>query len=154
MVKLIAFITLIILSVSPLFAQAQGVSQSRVPQAVTEAEVRACLNEYMDAYMKRDLDRFMALFSKDAVENRTYPYNDIYQGYGMQFRVSEALNYQLTIFYIKTYARSAYVSGRYVMKQTFKRWDGSRVYEGDIQFNLVRENATLKIKEINYGMSR
>jgi hypothetical protein len=142
-------VILTLLSITPLFAQVQ-----HVPQAVTEEEVRVFLNEYTDVYMKMDLDRFINLFSKDAVENRMYAYDDIYQGYKKQFRVSKTLKYQLFIFSINAYARSAYVSGRYIMNQTLKGWGRSKVYKGDIQFGLVRENGSLKIREINYGISR
>jgi hypothetical protein len=152
--KLLLFLLAILLLISSLFAEAQDPSKSGFSQAVTEEEVRAFVDEYIDAYNKMDLDGFMALFSKDAVENRMYPYNDIYQGYGKQFGVSKGLKYHLTIFSVKTYARSAHVSGQYVMNQTLKGWGGTRVYKGDIRFDLVRENSSLKIRQINYGMSR
>ena len=154
MLKLLPFLLAIFLSIFPLFVETGSTSSPEIPQAVTEEEVRAFLNEYIDAYVKMDFDRFMALFSKDAFENRTYLYDDIYKGYGKQFRVSKGLKCEINIFFIQTYTQSAYVSGRYVMRQKLKGWNPWRVYKGNIQFYLVRENGSLKIKELGYGIYR
>jgi len=139
----VLFIVLLIL-VFPLSVKAQ------IPQAVAVEEVKKFLDEYVNRYMAMDLNGFMALFSKDAVENRMLPYADIQKIYQKHFDQSKSLQYNLKILTIQTYARSAFASGRYEVIQNPKR-GRTKVYQGNIQFELVRENGSLKIRELNYG---
>jgi hypothetical protein len=147
---IIAIICLFLVSLFPLSTKAQA----PVPQAVTEEEVNRFLDEYKARYMKMDLDAFMDLFSEEAVENRVIPYDDIRRVYKKNFDNSSSLEYDLEIDSIQAYQKSAFVSGRYRLIQTIKGTEEQKGFKGNIQWSLVRENGSLKIKEINYGRSQ
>ena len=152
--KLLPFLLVVFLSIFPLSLEAQEALQPEPSQPLMKKEVKRFLNHYINLYMKMDFDGFMALFSKGAVENRMYPYGFIYEGYRNNFEVSKSFKYKLTIYSMKTHDQGAFVTGRYVISQTFRKWGKKKVYKGDIQFDLIRESGSLKIRELNYGMSR
>jgi len=124
------------------------------PQPVTEEEVNRFMEEYRARYVKMDLDGFMALFSDEAVENRVVPYADIRQAYGRFFANSKSMQYNLEIYSIQTYEKSAIVRGRYEVIQTLKRRNEKKVFRGDIQWDVIWEKGSLKIRGINYGRDR
>jgi hypothetical protein len=148
-ITLIFFLSLI--PIIPLSIKAQISPSPEIPQPVTVEEVRQFIDEYRIRFVKMDPDAFMALFSKEAVENRMLPYADIRNAYLRTIAHSDSIVYEVKIYSIQTYTRSAFVTGRYEIIQSLKGGGGKRVFRGDIQWNLVRENGPLKIKEINYG---
>jgi sulfatase maturation enzyme AslB (radical SAM superfamily) len=143
------FLVILLLSVliGPFSAKAQN-------QPVTVEEVNQFMNEYKDRYMKMDLEAFMDLFSKEAVENRMHPYADIREAYRKTFDNSNAVQFNLEIYTIQAYQEGAFVSGRYELVQSVKGRKKSAVSRGNIQWNLNREDGVLKIREINYGRDR
>ena len=153
--RTITFVTLLFLvSIFPLSAKAQNPVPPEIPKAVTEEEVNQFFHEYTARYMGMDFDGFMNLFSQEAVENRMRPYADIVDGYRRTFANSSSIVYNLEIYSIKTYEKGASVRGRYELIQSFKGSKKKGIFEGDIQWELIRENGSLKIKEINYGRDR
>ena len=153
--RTITFVTLLFLiSIFPISTKAQTPVPPEIPQAVTEEEVNRFFDEYTARYMSMDLDAFMNLFSQEAVENRMRPYADIGEGYRRTFANSSSIVYNLEIYSIQTYQKSAFVRGRYELIQSFKGTKKKGVFEGDIQWELIREDGSLKIKEINYGRDR
>lgn len=146
----IGFLSLI--SSFPLTTRAQ-VSSPAIPETLTEEEVRRFIDDYTKRFTKMDLETYMDLFSREAVENRALPYADIRKDYRRTIQVSHSIQYDVKIHTIQTYAKSAFASGRYQITQTLK---GGRVktFKGNIQWVLVREGRDLKIKEINYGIDR
>jgi len=147
-------IFLFLISLFPISTRAQTPVSPEIPQAVTEEEVNRFFDEYTARYMRMDLDAFMNLFSQEAVENRMRPYADISEGYRKTFANSDSIVYNLEIYSIQTYQKSAFVRGRYELIQSFKGTKKKGVFEGDIQWELIREDGSLKIKEINYGRDR
>lgn len=147
----IGFLSLI--SSFPLITRAQ-VSAPAIPEAVTEEEVRRFMEDYKERYVRMDLDAFMALFSRGAVENRALPYADIREAYRKLIEHSRSLVYELKIYPIQVYSRSAYVRGKYHITQFPKGRGGERVYQGEIQWVIIRENGSLKIREVNFGSER
>lgn len=133
---------------------AQVSPTTTIPQAVTMEEVRQFIDEYTKRFMKMDLDAFMDLFSKEAVENRMVPYADIREAYRKTIETNKSIQYNVKIISIQTYTQSAFVSGRYKITQTFKKGNKEKVFQGNIQWELVRENGSLKIKEVNFGRDR
>jgi hypothetical protein len=119
--------------------------------AVKEEEVRQFIDEYKDRFVKMEIDDFMALFLRDATENRMLPYTDIEEAYRRTVSISQSILYQVEIYSIQTYSQSAFISGRYEIIQTFKGIWRKRAFRGDIQWVLVRKNGSLRIREINYG---
>jgi hypothetical protein len=148
--KVILVLFVSIISIYSLSAKAQVPPALEVPKAVTMEESRQFIDEYIARFMKLDLDPFMGLFSKRGVENRMIPYADIREAYRMTVDGSRSIVYNLKIYSIQTYTESAYVRGRYEIIQTLKR-GRTRVLRGDIQWDLVREDGSLKIREVNYG---
>jgi sulfatase maturation enzyme AslB (radical SAM superfamily) len=143
------FLGILLLSVliGPLSVNAQN-------QPVTVEEVQQFINDYKDRYINLNYEGFMDLFSKEAVENRMHPYEDIREAYRETFDNSRAVQYNLEIYTIQVSQGSAFVSGRYELVQSMKGSKKSEVFRGDIQWELQRENGALKIKEINYGRDR
>jgi hypothetical protein len=121
------------------------------PPVVTEAEARRFINEYVDQYMKMDINAFMALFSKGAIENRMLTYPDIQEIYRGTFDNSDSLKYHLDVFAIRVHKEGAAVEGRYEVIQAIKGRPFKEVHKGNIQWELIREDGVLRIKEINYG---
>jgi hypothetical protein len=122
--------------------------------AIREEEVRQFIDKYVDRYKAMDIDLFMELFSRKGVENRMLPYADIRTTYHDVFAASNQFLYYLTIYSIQTRAQSAFVTGRYTLVQTLRRGNRMRMFHGNIQWDLVKEEGSLKIREINYGRSR
>ncbi len=145
---------MLLVSTYPLSLYAQAPTRSETFRAITEEEARKFLDEYIARYKRMDVDAFMALFSKEATENRVLPYADIYEIYRKNFSNSSSLSYNLEVYFIQSYARSAFVSGRYEVVQSLKPKGEQNIFRGNVQWNLVREEGSLKIMEINYGKDR
>ncbi len=147
-------IVFLILSIA-LLLPADSTAQVSSPGEVTEEEVRQFIDEYTKRFAKLDLEAYMALFSKEAVENKMLPYADIKTAYRRTVSHTQSIIYHLKIYSVQTYTRSALVRGRYEIIQFYKKsWNRKNLFRGDIQWNLVRENEGLKVKEINYGRDR
>ena len=123
-------------------------------QAITEKEVGQFIDEYLTRFMAMEVDPLMALFSKDVIENRVLPYSDIKAAYTRVTATSESVSCKFKIYSIKTYKQSAYVTGHYEAIQLFRDNLFVKIFEGDIQWVLVREDGVLRIKEVNYGKYR
>jgi hypothetical protein len=153
--RIAVFVSLLLsILIWPFFTIPQTPASAESPQAVSIEEVHRLMDEYKDRYMEMDLDAFMNLFSKGAVENQMHPYADIREAYRKTFSNSNSIQYNLEISSIQTYEKSASVSGRYELIQSLKGARGARrnrTFRGNIQWDLVREDGLLKIKEINYG---
>ena len=147
----IIFISLIYFMVmSPLSIKAQVPPPYEIQKAITMEEARQFVDEYSARFIKLELDPFMELFSMKAVENRMLPYADIRRAYQKTIAGSRSIMYQLKIYTIQTSLQSALVRGHYEIVQAFKK--GREVaFKGDIQWDLIRENGVLKIREIDYG---
>jgi len=150
----IIFISLIYFIVmNPLSVKAQVPPPYEIQKAITMEEARQFVDEYSTRFMKLELDPFMDLFSKRAVENRMLPYADIRRAYQKTIAGSRSIMYQLKIYTIQTSLQSALVRGRYEIVQAFKK-GGETAFKGDIQWDLIRENGVLKIREVDYGRNR
>jgi hypothetical protein len=151
-IKKTSFIFLIALFlVWPPFLQAQVPPPFESPPVITETEARRFIDEYVDQYIKMDIDAFMILFAKGAIENRMLTYADIREIYRMTFDNSQSLKYDLEVSTIQIYKEGAAVTGQYEVTQALKGSSYKKVYRGNIQWDLIREDGVLKIKEINYG---
>lgn len=149
-ILLIAFLSLIF-SFS-LTTRAQ-VSSPALPEAVTEEEVRLFIDDYTKRFTKLDLEAYMDLFSKEAIENRALPYADIREAYRKTVQGTHSIQYGVKIYVVQAFAGSAFASGRYQITQILKG-GGVKTFRGNIQWVLAREGRALKIKEINYGIDR
>jgi hypothetical protein len=151
-IKRISFVLLVaIFLIGTPSLRAQVPPPFETPPAVTETEARRFIDEYVDQYMKMDIDGFMALFSKGAIENRMLTYPDIHEIYRGTFDNSDSLKYHLDVFAIRVHKEGAAVEGRYEVIQAIKGSPFKSVHKGNIQWELIREDGVLRIKEINYG---
>lgn len=121
-------------------------------EAITEAEVREFIQTYIDCYQARDLNRFLELFSKEGAENRMLPYADVREQYQKWFCDCLDFACQLAVSTVQTFGASAFVTGRYKITQTLKNGK-KKIFHGRIQWDLIREAGSLKIRELNYGRS-
>ena len=154
----LAKIAVMVLMVSvfqfPFAVRAQTAPSTATAPVIPEAEVRQFIEQYIDRFKGMDLDALMALFSKEAVENRKWGYSDMREAYRKTFDTTKEFSYNLKIQTIQTYTRSALVTGRYEIIQTLKEVkDGSitKIYRGNIQWDLIRDDGILKVLRVNYG---
>lgn len=153
-IKIIFIYLIFLMFIAPLSGVAQVPPVPEIPNAVPAEEVQKFIEEYKMQFMKMDPDAFMALFSKEATENRMLSYDDIREAYHRTIAFSRSIVYNLEIYSIQTYPHRAFVTGHYKIIQAFKSGGKKRVFQGDIQWDLSRENGLLKIKEVNYGKNR
>jgi len=154
--KLNKIIFIFFISLIPIYSfsvRAQVPPSREIQKAESMEEARQFIHEYTARFAKLDLDPFMELFSKRAVENRMFPYDDIREAYRKTIEGSSSIVYTLDIDSIQTYPQRVFVMGRYQITQGLKK-GGKTVLTGDIQWDLIRENGSLKIREVNFGRSR
>jgi ketosteroid isomerase-like protein len=132
-------------------AKAQVPPGPVIPETITEEEVHRFVEDYVKRFMELNLEVYMDLFSKEAVENRALPYGDIREAYRKTIQGNHSIQFDVKIYIIQTYAESAFASGRYRITQTFKG-GRTRTFKGNIQWLLTRQGKYLKIREINYGI--
>ncbi len=132
----------------------QEVKQQQAPvqqktEQITRDEVEEFMQRYVAAYTKNDLNGFLSLFSRSAVENNTLNYNEIRNAYKETF--SEKINhYRITNMDIRTDGQTATVSGVYNINRYISADDRWVRYSGKIAWKLTRENAQLRIISTNY----
>ena len=142
---------LVLMLVIPLTVRAQTQVPAPAAEVIPEAEIRQAIDQYIDRFKAMDLDLFMEVFSKQVVENRLLPYADMREAYGQTFKNSNQILYFLNILGIQSYTNSAFVNGYYEIIQTTKPDNEFKVYKGNIQWELVREEGGLKILRLNHG---
>lgn len=149
--KILLILAIALFLVRPPSLQGQVPPPFETPPVITEMEAQRFIDEYVDQYIKMNIDAFMVLFSRGAIENRMLTYADIRELYRMTFDNSEFLKYDLKVSAIHIYKEGAAVVGRYEVIQALKGSPYKKVYKGNIQWELIRENGVLRIKELNYG---
>ncbi len=138
----------------PLSFGSEAALSPKTPDAVSEEEVRQFIDTYVNRFKAMDIDLFMELFSRKALENRVLPYADIRPTYQRMFAGSSQFLYYPTIYSIQTRTQGAFVTGHYKMIQTLKQDNRMRIFHGSIQWDLVKEDGAMKIRELNYGRTR
>ena len=138
----------------PLSFGAEAALSPKTPDAVSEEEVRQFIDTYVNRYKAMDIDLFMELFSRKCLENRVLPYADIRATYQRMFAGTNQFLYYPTIYSVQNRAQGAFVAGHYRMVQTLKQDNRMRIFQGNIQWDLVKEDGALKIRELNYGRAR
>ena len=142
---------LVLMLVIPVTVRAQTQAAATAPVVIPEAEIQQVIDQYVDRFKAMDLDLFMEVFSKQAIENRMLPYADMREAYDRIFKNTNQILYYLNILGIQSYTNSAFVNGYYEIIQTTKPDNKFKVYKGNIQWELVREEGGLKILRLNHG---
>lgn len=144
----------LLLGLSLLLLLDAGTSSPQVnptSEGIQESEVRQFIENYTRRFSEMNLEAYMNLFLKEAVENRTLPYTDIREAYRKTVQSSHTLSMNVKLRVVRSDGETAFASGRYQVTQIMKMGRG-RFFQGNIQWWLVRKDGVLKIREINYGI--
>jgi len=142
---------LALMLVIPVTVRAQTPASAPMAEVIPETEIRQAIDKYVDRFKAMDLDLFMESYSKQAVENREFPYSDIREAYDRMFKDTNQFLFYLNILGIKSFTNSAFVSGYCEITQTTKSKNEMKLYRGNVQWELVREDGVLRILRLNHG---
>jgi len=118
-------------------------------QDITKNQVEVFIQKYISAYRKNDLEEFMSLFSRSAIENNAANYNDIQKAYKETF-TKKISNYDLQDINIVIDGRYALITGFYHANRYISSEDRWVKLSGNIRWKLAKEDNILKIMSINY----
>ncbi|MEW6107712.1 MAG: J domain-containing protein [Nitrospirota bacterium] len=116
---------------------------------ITRESVEDFMKRYIRAYERNDLETFMTLFSKSAVENNRMNYAAIRNAYKDTF--SEKINYySVQNMDIRIEDHNAFVSGIYNVNRYLSSENRWVRYTGKIRWKLSKEKDALKIISVDY----
>ncbi|MCL5023286.1 MAG: DnaJ domain-containing protein [Nitrospirae bacterium] len=129
-------------AVQPLQAAAAGDSES------LGTRVNRFLERYARAYEEGDLEGFLSLYSKSAVENNRLNYEEIKRAYRKNF---EAARYRYTLGNVRFGKKGEHivVSGLYTVRKLPRSGEEVEV-RGDIRWTLAEEGGSLRIMKVDY----
>ncbi|NOX81324.1 MAG: DnaJ domain-containing protein [Deltaproteobacteria bacterium] len=119
----------------------------------TALRINALLNQYTDLYNRKDLSRFLALFTNDATENGS-PVTSLVGDYEKLFAKTKRIRLQLdnlTWHDDRDSDQNSFrVQGNFVGIYTYKNGTSPR-YTGKIAFRLRTDRGNLKIASLVYS---
>jgi curved DNA-binding protein CbpA len=118
-----------------------------------EDEVERFFEDYLRCYTQRDIDGFLGFFSPRAIQNRKEDIDEIRRIYSQFFNHSESLLYHLKNPKIEIFPNNAQVRASYEIKQVLQTGD-TRLWKGNAEWTLMREDGKLKIFSILYQHDR
>ncbi|MEW6002613.1 MAG: DnaJ domain-containing protein [Nitrospirota bacterium] len=113
-----------------------------------EKEVNLFIGQYIRAYEEGDIDKFMQLYSKSALENSRLRYNDISRAYKKNFE-GNRYKYFITNVQFRKKGENIVVTGQYII--TKLKDDTGSFVKGEIIWTLSREEGKLKIVKVEYA---
>lgn len=117
---------------------------------VKEEEVKTFLMDYIDRYMKKDIEGFLSLFSSKAIQNQREGFDEIRKIYSKFFDQSEKLHYQIEDTRVEIGPEQILVRARYRVDQLLKKRGQEKIWKGRIQWILKKEEGKLKIISLDY----
>lgn len=124
---------------------------NRLPLSVaTEEEVRKFFDHYIERYNKRDTQGFLSLFSPKAIQNQKDGLEGIRRIYENFFHQSQDLRYEMEDLKVEIYQNGVDVKARYEVEQTLRKDGERKIWKGNIQWMLIKEDGVLKIISLNY----
>ena len=121
-----------------------------IPVATTAERLELFLQTYCRAYSTKDLDRFIALFTSDAVE-RDRAFTDLIPVYRSNFEKLDEINYEIDLQSYKenTDGSEILVKGGFRLRYRMgsKGWKSS---SGRIQMTLVALDDEYRVKTLDY----
>ncbi|MBM4308242.1 MAG: hypothetical protein FJ123_16040 [Deltaproteobacteria bacterium] len=120
------------------------------PPILIEEEIRRFLADYIDLYVRKDIEGFLGLFSPGAIQNGKDNLEKIKAIYIKFFDQSETLFYRLEEVKISIGENNAEVRGRYQVNQKLKNQLTEKLWRGNLRWELVKKEGTLKITVLNY----
>jgi len=133
--------------------EVRTVHVNSVGSSTTEEEVGEFLAAYIDRYTRKDIEGFLSFFSSKAIQNNKDGFKKIRKIYTDFFRESLNLAYRLRYPKIEISANGVRVRSSYEIKQVHKAGD-IRQWNGNIEWELVREGEQLKISTLQYQHDR
>lgn len=124
--------------------------QAVLPSLSTiEEEVKRFFTLYIEHYTQKDLEGFLSLFSAKALQNQRDGMRKIREIYASFFNVSQEIRYRIEDLKIEVYQNAIEAKASYEIDQILKD-EGKKVWQGKIQWVIIKENGALKILSLNY----
>jgi ketosteroid isomerase-like protein len=115
----------------------------------TEQEVRQFFDNYIERYMRKDIDGFLWLFSLNAVQNQRDGLAGIREVYSSFFHETQTLQGRFEDRKVEIYDNAVEVKARYEIEQ-MKMSGERKILKGRIRWVLIKEDGILKILSIDY----
>jgi hypothetical protein len=115
-----------------------------------EEEVDQFFSTYVDRYNRKDIEGFLSLFSRKAVQNRKDGIDGIRRTYTQFFDESDAVRYQIEDRETEIYQNWVEVRARFRVEQTLKMGKKEIAWTGNVRWVLGREDGVLKIVSLDY----
>ena len=131
-------------------AKAEKVFFPLPPFLAKEEEVKQFLSNYINRYIRKDIDGFLSFFSSKAVQNQKDDFEKIRSIYTKFFDQSEELRYGLEGLKIEIYQNLVEVKARYRVYQRLKKQGVEKLWKGNIRWVLVKEEEALQISLLDY----
>ena len=112
------------------------------------SSVYSFLLDYVWAYRKGDIDRFLSLFDKNARENGI-PISKKLKSHEIVFSSVEILRYDIEFKKIQVQDNKAFVKGIFITSYRKRGSDELRRSSGEIRWGLVWNNEGWKIETLN-----
>jgi len=125
-------------------------NRSLPPLMATEQEVRAFFDQYIERYNRKELEKFLSLFSEKAKQNQQDGLPEIRKIYSDFFNQMISLQNSIEDVKIEIYQNAAEVKARYTVNEVLKKGGEKRVLKGSGRWVLIKENGLLKILSIDY----
>lgn len=115
----------------------------------TDKRVQAFLQEYIQLYTSKDLNRFSELFTPDATENEI-PFNELKGDYEKLFNTTQSLALDISEVSWEDSENYTKISGAFHLTLYYPKL---RVVQakGNISFHLNNEDSSYKIKQFTYS---
>lgn len=120
------------------------------PLLANEEEVKQFFSNYVNRYIRKDINGFLSFFSSKAIQNQKDDLEKIRSIYTKFFNQSEELRYALEGLKIEIYRNSVEVKTRFRVDQKLKKRGEEKIWKGNIRWVLVREEGALRISLLDY----
>ena len=115
-----------------------------------EEEVKQFLSNYINRYIRKDINGFLSFFSSKAVQNQKDDFEKIRSIYTKFFDQSEELRYGLEGLKVEIYQNSVEVKARYKVYQKLKKRGEEKIWAGNIRWILVKEEGAFRISLLDF----
>lgn len=115
-----------------------------------EDEVKKFFNTYIERYHRMDIEGFLSLFSPKAIQNKKDGPEGIRKIYTDFFNQGKEVRYRIQDMKIEIYQNVVEVRAHYEIEQILKMGGKKKVWRGQIQWILGKENGVLKIISLDY----
>ncbi len=133
--------------------KAAAANRPLYPLVATEQEARAFLGQYVTRYNKRDVEEFLSLFSLRAKQNQRDGLPEIRTIYTTLFNRSKSLELSVEDVKIEIYQNAVEIRGRFSVNQVLKEGGEKKIWKGDAQWILSKDEDRLQILSFDYQYS-